>query len=210
MSPLNLRKAARRGRRRGKTRSEMLEHGSELPVLARMDRAILRLEGAVAALLLGALALLMLANVGLRAFGRPLLWGDELAVYLMVWTAFLGASIAIATRMQVAVDLLAERLGARGRDRLALLVDAVVLAALLILSWLVWRWFDPVGLLRTGSGAALAAETFNFIYQNPTLTLGLPKTLFWAVLPVFCLCAAFHALAALCDDIARLSAGRRT
>ncbi|PTQ66361.1 TRAP transporter small permease [Celeribacter persicus] len=182
---------------------------SSQSLLSRIDRAVLRFELGLAGICVAGIGLLMLANVVLRGIGRPLIWGDELAVNLMVWSALLGASIAIATRRQVAVDLLSESLKPRARVWLGLGVDALVCVAVLLIGLFVWRWFDLPGLIRAGSPSELSMKTFNFIYQEPTLTLGVPKVVFWSVLPLFCLCAACHALSALYEDIACLVAERR-
>lgn len=177
--------------------------------IAYIDQIIFRFETGLAACCLGGLSLLMLVNAALRALGHPLIWGDELAINLMVWTAFLGASIAIATRQQVAVTLLSEALHEKARLYLALFVDLLVLCAILLLASLVWHWFDLPGLLRSGSPAELATQTYNFIYQEPTVTLGFPKAILWGILPVFCLCATFHALVIFYTDLHRLRAGHQ-
>ena len=54
------------------------------------------------------------------------------------------------------------------------------------------------------SGAALASDTFNFIYTDPTLTLGVPKFWFWLIVPMTCMTGAIHALAALSADLTEL------
>lgn len=161
----------------------------------------MRVEAAAGGLLVAAILALLLANVVSRAAGRPLIWTDELAVHLMVILAFVGASLGIAMRGHMAIGLLPDRLGPRGRARLALLADLSVLAFLLVLATILWRWFDLPGLLRAGSGAALAKESFNFVYSDPTNTLGLRKIWFWLALPLTCATALIHCLAALRTDL---------
>lgn len=164
----------------------------------------MRAETALGGLLVGAILVLLLANVVSRTAGRPLIWTDELAVHLMVVLAFVGASLGIALRGHMAIGLLPDRLGARGRAGLALLADLSVLAFLLVLAVILWRWFDLPGLLRAGSGAALARQSFNFVYTDPTNTLGLRKVWFWLALPLTGATALIHCLAALHQDIRAL------
>ena len=66
-----------------------------------------------------------------------------------------------------------------------------------MLSVQIWRWFDPVGVLQAASIEDFTASTFNFIYQEPTVTLGMHKVWFWLVMPVFCVTATIHVLASL-------------
>lgn len=172
--------------------------------LQRLSRAVTRAEAASGALLVGAILCLLLGNVVSRAMGRPLIWTDELAVHLMVVLAFVGASLGIAMGGHMVIGLLPDRLGPRGRHWLSLLADASVLVFLLVLGAILWRWFDLPGLLRAGSGAALAQRDFNFVYTDPTNTLGLRKIWFWLILPISCATGLVHCLAALDRDVRAL------
>jgi TRAP-type transport system small permease protein len=78
--------------------------------------------------------LCVLAQVVLRyVFDRPLVWSDELARYLFVWCAFLGWIVAARRRSHLAIAVLADRCGPRGRALFALAASgaALIFAALL-------------------------------------------------------------------------------
>lgn len=178
-----------------------------IPSSVGFQRASLRVrqaETCLAATLVGVIFLLLLANVVSRSLGHPLIWTDELAVHLMVWVAFLGASLGIATRTHMAVGLLPERLSPPARRWLLLGTDTFVLGFMLVIGVLTWRWLDLPGLIRAGSAVALAEQTFNFVYVDPTSTLGVRKIWFWLILPATCATGAFHALAAVLADVAAL------
>ena len=66
---------------------------------------------------------------------------------------------------------------------------------------------SPVRAFGAQSLQAYSLESYNFIYQERTLTLGLSKLWFWMVMPVFALLSCVHALAALERDIRRLREG---
>ena len=69
----------------------------------------------------------------------------------------------------------------------------VVFAFSLAMLWFCWRWFLPLDIASSGFDvAAFQGQTFNFIYAEPTLTLGLPKYLFWLVMWLFALGATLH------------------
>lgn len=172
--------------------------------LSRLSRGLARIEIGFGAALVAAIFALMLANAASRGFGRPLVWTDELAVHLMVWLAFIGGSAAVAVKGHMVMGLLPETLSPRAAARLALGTDLLVLLFLIAMAAVVWRWLDLPGLLRAGSGEALAQESFNFIYTDPTQTLGLRKIWFWLVMPVTVLTAGIHALAAIAEDLTRL------
>ncbi|MDO5641934.1 MAG: TRAP transporter small permease [Paracoccus sp. (in: a-proteobacteria)] len=172
--------------------------------LRLLSTALARAELLAAGVLTFLLFALLLVNVASRFIGAPLLWADELAVLLMAMAAFLAASAALDGRQHIAVTLLPERLGPGGAAAMALIVDLVLLGFMLFLGWMVWAWFDPIALMAAGSADAFAASSFNFIYQEPTVTLGLRKFWFWLVMPVFVICGTIHCLAQVETDLRRL------
>ncbi|MBE3637266.1 TRAP transporter small permease subunit [Mangrovicoccus algicola] len=173
--------------------------------LARIDAGLARAELALAARLTGALALVLAAAAVARSLGAPLIWADEAAVGLMCWAAFAGASAALAQGAHVSVSILESKLSPRAGWWRAL-AETLILAALL--GWLasvIWRWLDPAGLWQAGSGQRLAETAFNFVWVEPTVTLGLRKIWLWSVLPLFCLGAGVH----LAARLARLAEAAR-
>jgi hypothetical protein len=64
--------------------------------------------------------------------------------------------------------------------------------------WFCWRWFNPWALAQNGFDVmAFQGATFNFIYAEPTSTLGVPKWLIWMVMPIFSGGVLLHATAHL-------------
>jgi TRAP-type C4-dicarboxylate transport system permease small subunit len=163
--------------------------------LMRASDAIAWVEARFAGAIVAAILALLLANVVSRGFGRPLIWTDELAVYLMVLGAFAGASLGIANRQHIAVTLVSDSLGPRLRAGLARVVDTLLLVLFAFFAWMLWNWFDPLGVLAAESLQAYSRASFNFLYQEPTTTLGLRKVWFWLILPVFCVTGLVHVLA---------------
>lgn len=172
--------------------------------LARLSRMVLRLEKGIGALLVALIFLAMVAGAASGWLRRPLAWTDEFAVHLMVCLAFLGASMAIALGQHMTVGLLPEALSPKNRARLALVNDLALLVFLIVMAVIIWRWLDLPGLIRAGSGAALAQETFSFIYTDPTQTLGVRKIWFWLVMPVTTLTSILHILAQIAADLTTL------
>ncbi len=162
-------------------------------MLYRMSAAWAQVELFAAALLAVCVTLLILLNVVTRNIGQALFWIDELAIYAMVWMTFLGASAALHHRNAVAITLLPDAASPFVQHLIRKTVDAVVFVFALAMLWFCWRWFLPVDLAKTGFDVkTFQGSTFNFIYAEPTLTLGLPKYLFWLVMWLFALGATLH------------------
>lgn len=172
--------------------------------LKRIGAQLARVEMALAGALVAAIFLLLLGNVVTRSLGMPMIWIDELAIYLMIGSGLLGASVAIARREHIAVTLLPDMVDGRAGLVFAIVIDAALLVFLVAFTVLLWFWFDPIGLWRAGSAEALASQSFNFLYQEPTTTLGLRKVWFWLILPVFAGAALFHAGVNLIGSLAQL------
>ncbi|MDA7965308.1 TRAP transporter small permease subunit [Ruegeria sp.] len=162
-------------------------------MLYRASAAWARMELLAAAVLAVCVTLLILLNVVTRNIGQALFWVDELAIYAMIWMTFLGASAALHHRSSVSITLLSDVVRPAARRVIRKTVDATVFAFSLAMLWFCWRWFLPLDLAQTGFDVvAFQGSTFNFIYAEPTLTLGVPKYLFWLVMWLFALGATLH------------------
>lgn len=178
--------------------------------LTRLSRAVARIEAPVAGLLTLAVFVVLMLNVVSRSLGKPLIWSDELAIHLMIWAALFGASLGLAYQQHIAVTLVPDLLGPRNVARLALAVDVVLLVFFVVLAVLLWQWFDLPGLYAAGSAAAHGPVNFNFIWSEPTVTLGVRKVWFWLILPIFCLTGGLHVLASVIERAAALLRGELT
>lgn len=175
----------------------------------RLSSLVLDASGAVLRaerlLILGLMALLMaliLVNVATRYTGMPIYWIDEAAVYSVVWLTFVGGSAMTRLRMDFAVTLLTEKLGARLARVFTLAAGFGVLLFGLAMLWMCWIWMDPVGIARAGFDAReFAANSFNFLYTERTQTLNWPTWLLQTILPLFSFTLSLHAAANLIEDL---------
>lgn len=169
--------------------------------IAYIDHMVARLETIVAGLLALCIVLLLLLNVVTRTFGMPLFWVDELAIYAMVWMGFLGASLAIHYRQHIAVTVCIDFLPIGLHMFMLVIVDVLILVLFVVLTVFVWQWFDLVAVFQVESLSDVGSQTFNFIYDEPTTTLGIRKFWFWLILPVFCIFTIIHSIKNLIDSI---------
>lgn len=164
-------------------------------MLYRISAAWARFELGFAALLAVCVTLLVLLNVVTRTIGHALFWVDELAIYAMAWMTFLGASAALHHRSSVAITLLPDAVSPVFKTVIRKIVDVVIFAFALSMLWFCWRWFRPLEMIQAGFDVAtFQGQTFNFIYAEPTSTLGVQKYLFWSVMWLFALGATLHSL----------------
>lgn len=172
-----------------------------MPSVKMISDRIVRFEQGCAGGLIALVFALLIANVLTRLFRLPIYWIDELAIFVMIWAAFVGTSISIYHREHIAVTLLFDGLGERNQNMLRIFVDVLLMAFLLILAGLLWRWFDPILLLKSESLEAFSQVDFNFIYQEPTTTIGIKKVWFWMIMPIFCVTSLVHATSNLTASI---------
>ncbi|MCP4301485.1 MAG: TRAP transporter small permease subunit [Gammaproteobacteria bacterium] len=172
--------------------------------LISLSNGLMRVERSTCGLLVALVTALILLNVTTRAFSIALFWVDELAVYMMIWMALIGASVLLRERRHVAVTLLTGVLAENRQHALLVLVDVMVLAFAGGLFLMCLAWYDPAGLVSYGFDIEeFAASKYNFIYQEPTNTLGVPKFWVWLVVPIVSINMSLHAIANLLEDVAK-------
>jgi TRAP-type transport system small permease protein len=170
--------------------------------LSRLSAGLSAVERLILRLLIAVLALSVLMNVLLRMIGITLAWADEVGVYSMVLSGFVGASLMLRARIDPAVLLLHEFLPARAVRLLRMTVSALSALFGVILLYLCLRWFDPIQMISVGFDVnAFQAATFNFIYTDRTAITGTPAYLLYLIIPYFALAITIHALTNLCEDL---------
>lgn len=109
-----------------------------LKALARIDRMVgAVLQPVVFAGMAGLTGVITLQIVS-RLFFTSVSWTEEVARFLLIWIAFLGAALAFQQGRHIAVTLLRDRLPSRAGRVLAgaaLLVGIAFLVALAVIGW---------------------------------------------------------------------------
>ena len=93
------------------------------------------LEYMCAGLLIVIVAVIFVNVVGRYFFHAPLRWSDELAQFLFLWLAYLGALAALMGGRHYSFPNLIDLLPIKGRLAVKTLSDLLVLAMLGILVW---------------------------------------------------------------------------
>lgn len=163
--------------------------------IARVERTLI---GAIAI----ALPLMILLNTAGRSLRSPIYWMDELAILLMVWMALMAISLTIRTREAVAVTMVLDVVSLPVLKGMKVLIDLFVLVFTVALLAMCWVWFDPITLVRVNFDLhAFSGESFNYIYEDTTDTLGIKKFWFWLMLPFSALASTLHGLANLISTV---------
>ena len=137
-------------------------HGPRVHILIRaIEAVVIALMGIITVLVIGEVALRGLA-------GTSLIITDELARYLMIWTAMLSAAVLVYEDGHVRTTILPDALSPRAAAVVYFIADLVVLCFLAAV---------------VGSSLALMLA----MGEQNTITLGVSMLWFYAALPV---CAA--------------------
>ena len=164
---------------------------------------LLSLQKTLIGCLLALTVLLILLNVATRAFSIALFWVDELAIYSMIWAFMLGAACTVRTREGIEVTLVRDVSSTILRRNLTILSDCLTLVCSVILLITCWRWFDLLLLYETGFDlGSFVRKSFNFVYREPTSTLGIAKFWVWLIMPVMGVSLFLFSIANLLDSVA--------
>lgn len=94
---------------------------------------VIRVEEAVGAALLMAIFLLVVAQVAARyVLQSPFVWTGEVARFGLIWLTFVGAAFVMARGRHIAVDVVSQPLGPRGRMALDIASSLITVVAALI------------------------------------------------------------------------------
>ncbi|MBU2867825.1 TRAP transporter small permease [Pacificibacter marinus] len=174
--------------------------------LSRLSSGFSAIERFLLKFLIGALAVFILTNVLLRMFGITLAWADELAIYTMVLSGFVGASLMLRARIDPAVLLLHTFVPHKVTVLLRATVSLISAAFGILLLYLCVRWFNPVVLMQNGFDTrAFEAQTFNFIYTDMTPVMAIPTYFLYFIVPFFALGITIHATTNLLEDLGFLT-----
>ena len=124
-----------------------------------------------------------------KALGSPSKWTEELATYMLVWVSLLGASVAYARKAHLGVDILVNKLSAKSKLLMEILVH------LLVITFAVWA-------LLLG-GYELISQTLKYLQKSPAL--GIQRGHFYLALPISGAFFVIFALEGIIENIAILS-----
>ncbi|MDJ0947431.1 MAG: TRAP transporter small permease [Alphaproteobacteria bacterium] len=109
--------------------------------MSAFEERFIQVNRALVGLAMGGIFVLVFVNVVLRyGFGTSLSWVEEVARFLMIWGAFLGAGLALREGRHVAIDVLQDRLPEPTRRLLRIVIGVAVLVFMAGLAYLGLRF----------------------------------------------------------------------
>jgi len=141
-----------------------------------ISRSLARAELFACQLLIVFFTSLLLVNViGRYAFNRPFYFAEELAVYILIWMAFLAISVTIARNEMIRLTFLVDLLSPRLRRIIDIVVETLLLVMLVAIAVAAFRWIVSPA-----------------VVYSRALTLGMTKLPFLTIVPIFTVLATFH------------------
>lgn len=91
----------------------------------RIDAAIGRVEQGLLVVLLSVLILIAFSQIILRNFfSTGIAWGDALVRSLVLWTGFIGATIAAREGQHISIDVVSRWISPKGKRAVAIIIHA--------------------------------------------------------------------------------------
>ena len=129
--------------------------------ICKVEESIRRALTWTGAVGLGVICLVMLVQILMRRiFNRPIVWAEDLTVYVFIWITFIGAAVLFSRRELISVETLAELLPRKVRLSVEGFVDVVVLAGLLYLGKLAIGFMQRQYSLGHNLGGALGVPSW--------------------------------------------------
>jgi TRAP-type C4-dicarboxylate transport system permease small subunit len=112
-----------------------------LKALHAIDRVIAAIEKLALLLMVASIVLLPLTQIVLRAVGHGgFPWGHEVVRTLMLWLAFVGASLATQERRHITIDLVDQNLSPRHKAGFNVIVQTVGFLMVGYLAQVAWAY----------------------------------------------------------------------
>jgi len=110
--------------------------GNASGAVARLGRVLDRAEFWFITLSCAGIVVLVFAGVLSRfVFAHPMAWSEELARYLFLWAALVGAASACRNNQHGGIPLLVHKFPAAGQRAAEIFVTLLVLVVLVVLAW---------------------------------------------------------------------------
>ncbi|WP_422124348.1 TRAP transporter small permease [Planococcus sp. X10-3] len=142
-----------------------------------------KLVGLILALMLAVMSILILTQIFTRfVINYPLHWTEEVARYLMVYSVFLGAALALRQNKLIAIELLNQALGESKEKILKVIIMLISLVFFIILFF---QGIEILGMVNVQTSAGLG------------ISMAIP----YAAIPVGAALMAINAIAVILETL---------
>lgn len=145
--------------------------------LERIDEVISRVEQSLLVVLLSALILIAFSQIILRnLFSTGIAWGDALVRSLVLWTGFIGATVAAREGQHISIDIVSRWLSPKGKKIVAIIIHAFSFSICCFLAFAAMKFIQ------------------NELQMKSIIFLGIPSWILEIILPVTFVIMAFRYL----------------
>jgi TRAP-type C4-dicarboxylate transport system permease small subunit len=118
---------------------------SRYVILKNLLKSIDNFVKIVCNILFGGMTFIIFLQIFSRVIGRAFSWSEEVARYLMIWGAFIGASSIIRTWENIYVDCLIEKLFPKLKKVMYLLIKLIMLAFMIYVTYITLKVLPFIG-----------------------------------------------------------------
>jgi TRAP-type C4-dicarboxylate transport system permease small subunit len=126
-------------------KNQFVTKAGKYVILKNLLKSIDNFVKIVCIILFGVMTLTMFLQVSSRVGGRAFSWSEELARYLMIWGAFIGASSLIRTWENIYVECLIEKLPLKLKKVMYLLIKLVMLIFMVYVTYITLKVLPSIG-----------------------------------------------------------------
>ncbi|WP_108669993.1 TRAP transporter small permease [Peribacillus acanthi] len=110
-------------------------------MIKRLEQGFIKVNHFALGLMMFGMFVLVFTNIITRYFfSYSINWAEELARYLMVWTAFLGAGLGMREGRHVAIEVLHDYLPKQVRPFLRAFVGLIIITFMAILAYIGYKY----------------------------------------------------------------------
>jgi TRAP-type C4-dicarboxylate transport system permease small subunit len=122
----------------------------------------------IGALILFSIALNFANVIGRKLFSAPIVWADEIMIFIMIWCVFVGAIVVTLDWAHLGMDLFVSKLREPWRRILEALTAALTLCVAGFVTWQSWQATSLFG--RLGQTSVVA--NIPMVVPHAAITLG--------------------------------------
>ncbi|MBT5469921.1 MAG: TRAP transporter small permease [Nitrospina sp.] len=148
-----------------------------MELIKSLDRFLEKIEGRLIVVLLSVMIILSFGQmVSRNIFHQSLVWGDTLLRQLVLWTGFLGASLAVHKNKHISIDVFSNFMSPALKGKVLIFTHFITAVISGFLAWAAWSFMQ------------FERES------ESTLFLDIPVWIFQFILPYSFLIIAFRFL----------------
>ncbi|MFB4162418.1 TRAP transporter small permease [Alteribacillus sp. JSM 102045] len=120
----------------------------------RSNRVLTKMVEIVCMMSVGAIAIItILAFISRYILQQPLVGTDELALFLLMWITFLGASLSIRRNDMVALSLFKDKLNSKNNLILQMILQSIIFCFSILGFWVGWLWLTSSSIWEAASAS---------------------------------------------------------